>query len=447
MDVTAENLANAQTTRTAGRPALPPPGGRPAGRPAPAASPACSPARSAAAAGRAGERRRGRRDRRRPHAAAARLRPGQPGRRRAGLRDDAERQPGDRDDRPDRRLARLRGQRDRDADGQAVFTKTLDLLAMTMPIPAIAGMLNQWRRRADGLGVVGRRRRRPADEATQPDAGGGFGSMLSDASSATLEQTQDRRPRRSRRRSPPAQTHDVDLGGHRGRGSAASRCSSPSQVRNKAVEAYPRDLPHPGLTVAPVAPSSPGSRRAVTSPSRGGRARGRRPRSSCMFQMASAAELHDARDRARPGRRPARSPTRWTRRASPTSCRTAAPRSRVARPDVAAGARSRWPKATLLGGSKPGFELFDKQQLGATTSSRRSPTSARSRARSRTTIDQVDGVDGAQVQLDAARRTSSSPTNGKPATAAVLLGSGARPARPGAVRGHRPPGRLQRRRA
>ena len=92
MDVTAENLANAQTTRGADGQPVPPQGGRAAGG-APAAasarrsSGAMGGGRRGASGGVAGRRhRRGHDD-----AAQARLRPGPPGRRRAGLRADAER--------------------------------------------------------------------------------------------------------------------------------------------------------------------------------------------------------------------------------------------------------------------------------------------------------------------------------------------------------------------
>ena len=93
MDVTAENLANAQTTRGADGQPVPPQGGRaPAGRPQ--------------ARLRRGARRRHRRLRRAPGGVEVagiaedptplkpRLRPGPPRRRRRGLRADAERRPG-----------------------------------------------------------------------------------------------------------------------------------------------------------------------------------------------------------------------------------------------------------------------------------------------------------------------------------------------------------------
>ena len=101
MDVTSENLANAQTTNAAnGQPyqrqevvlqqvarRL----WRPAGRRA-----AASPAHPG--------RRAGRGHRRRPDSRPARLRPGPPRRQRAGLREDAECQPRHRDDRPHLRV-------------------------------------------------------------------------------------------------------------------------------------------------------------------------------------------------------------------------------------------------------------------------------------------------------------------------------------------------------
>ena len=127
MDVTAENLANAQTTRGAdGQPyrrkevvlqeapgsfgaTLSSVDGR---RPRHAAAAACrSPASS-----------------RTRDAAQARLRPGPPGRRRAGLRVDAERRHRLRDGRPDQRVTRLRGERDGDAGRQADVLQTLELL-------------------------------------------------------------------------------------------------------------------------------------------------------------------------------------------------------------------------------------------------------------------------------------------------------------------------------
>ena len=74
-------------------------------------------------------RRRGRRGHHRPGRAAPRVRPGSPGRRRAGLRAPPERQRGHRDDRPHLRVPRLRGERHGDADtAKQMFSKTLEIL-------------------------------------------------------------------------------------------------------------------------------------------------------------------------------------------------------------------------------------------------------------------------------------------------------------------------------
>ena len=86
--------------------------------------------------------------------------------------------------------------------------------------------------------------------------------------------------------------------------------------------------------------------------------------------------------------------------------------------------------------TQPGFE--DLRQAEARR--QRLPAAGRLPARARGRDRQDDRPDrtasgGAQVQLVAARATSSSPTRRKPATAAVLLGSGSERIEPGAVRG------------
>ena len=91
----------------------------------------------------------------------------------------------------------------------------------------------------------------------------------------------------------------------------------------------------------------------------GGRARGLLPPAAGL-----GAQLHDAADRAGPGATPARSRRRWTRRASATSCRTTAPRSRSrrARPRRR-GSRS--PSAGLPSTARSrASRLIDKQKLG-----------------------------------------------------------------------------------
>ena len=93
------------------------------------------------------------------------------------------------------------------------------------------------------------------------------------------------------------------------------------------------------------------------------------------------------------------SPRRSPRPASPTSSRTAAPRSTSAR------ASSRKARVALASkgvgpGGHVGFELFDKTRASARpTSSSGSTTSAALEGEIARTIEQIDGVTGADVQL------------------------------------------------
>ena len=114
MDVIAANLANANTTRGIN--------GQPYRRQEVVLS---------SAARRFGEVLggvHGRRHRRRSDAAAPRLRPGPPGRRQEGLRDHAERQPGDRDGRPDHASRGYEANVTAMNAAKQMFTKTFDVL-------------------------------------------------------------------------------------------------------------------------------------------------------------------------------------------------------------------------------------------------------------------------------------------------------------------------------
>src|SRR6266508_156321 len=86
------------------------------------------------------------------------------------------------------------------------------------------------------------------------------------------------------------------------------------------------------------------------------------------------------------------------------------------------------------GGSQPGFELLDKQKLGASTFQQQVAYQRALEGQIAQTIGQIDGVSGAQVQLTMPQDQLFADEQ-KPATAAVLLGGGATTLDNSAVRG------------
>ncbi|MEA2154235.1 MAG: flagellar M-ring protein FliF [Solirubrobacteraceae bacterium] len=92
--------------------------------------------------------------------------------------------------------------------------------------------------------------------------------------------------------------------------------------------------------------------------------------------------------------------------------------------------------AGLDGGSasQPGFELFDKQKIGSSDFQQKVTYQRALEGQVATTIEQVQGVSGAQVRLVLADDQLFSETS-TPATAAVLLSGSSAGLDPGAVRG------------
>ena len=85
-------------------------------------------------------------------------------------------------------------------------------------------------------------------------------------------------------------------------------------------------------------------------------------------------------------------------------------------------------------GSQPGFELFDKQKIGASDFQQKVTYQRALEGQIAQTINQVQGVNGAQVRLVLADDQLFSTTS-TPATAAVLLSGSSAGLDPGAVRG------------
>src|ERR671936_2875418 len=86
------------------------------------------------------------------------------------------------------------------------------------------------------------------------------------------------------------------------------------------------------------------------------------------------------------------------------------------------------------GGSQPGYELLDKQKLGASTFQQQIAYQRALEGQIAQTISQINGVSGAQVQLTMPQDQLFADEQ-KPATAAVLLGGGATTLDGSAVRG------------
>jgi flagellar M-ring protein FliF len=86
------------------------------------------------------------------------------------------------------------------------------------------------------------------------------------------------------------------------------------------------------------------------------------------------------------------------------------------------------------GGSQPGFELLDKQKLGASTFQQQVAYQRALEGQIAQTISQIDGVSGAQVQLTLPKQDVFA-TEQQPATAAVLLNADSSAIDPSAVRG------------
>src|SRR3954470_3158526 len=86
------------------------------------------------------------------------------------------------------------------------------------------------------------------------------------------------------------------------------------------------------------------------------------------------------------------------------------------------------------GGSQPGFELLDKQKLGASTFQQQVAYQRALEGQISQTIGQIDGISGAQVQLTLPKDDLFA-TEKQPATAAVLLTAYSATLDPAAVRG------------
>ena len=231
MDVIAENLANADTTRGAdGQPYR--------------ARRSCSaggavvvlgrPRRRRGRRRRPGSRRRpGRRHRQRPEPAAARLRPRPPRCRQEGLRDDAERATRHRDGRPDHGDPRLRGERPGDRRREADVH----------PRPSTSSADVDRTDPRDPLGPESRRSARtPASRALRRPACGGrrlaaASARCSRRRSASSTQLQTQATQRLAGSSRPARRQDISsVVMEVERASLALQLAA--QVRNKAVDAY-----------------------------------------------------------------------------------------------------------------------------------------------------------------------------------------------------------------
>src|SRR5512133_4133966 len=86
------------------------------------------------------------------------------------------------------------------------------------------------------------------------------------------------------------------------------------------------------------------------------------------------------------------------------------------------------------GGSQPGFELLDKQKLGASTFQQQVAYQRALEGQISQTIGQIDGISGAQVQLTLPKDDIFADEK-QPATAAVLLSADSSTLDPSAVRG------------
>jgi len=86
------------------------------------------------------------------------------------------------------------------------------------------------------------------------------------------------------------------------------------------------------------------------------------------------------------------------------------------------------------GGSQPGFELLDKQKLGASTFQQQVAYQRALEGQIAQTIGQIDGISGAQVQLTLPKDDLFADEK-QPATAAVLLSADSSTVDPAAVRG------------
>ena len=86
------------------------------------------------------------------------------------------------------------------------------------------------------------------------------------------------------------------------------------------------------------------------------------------------------------------------------------------------------------GNAQPGFELLDKQKLGASSFQQQIAYQRALEGSIANTIGQIDGVSGAKVSLTLPKDQLFADEQ-KPATAAVLLGGSASTVEPGAVRG------------
>ncbi len=91
-------------------------------------------------------------------------------------------------------------------------------------------------------------------------------------------------------------------------------------------------------------------------------------------------------------------------------------------------------ESDAVGGNKPGFELFDKQQFGASDFQQKVTYQRALEGELERTISQVEGVNGVTVQLTLPEEQLFAAESVKP-TAAVLIGSGSGALGAGPVRG------------
>lgn len=91
-------------------------------------------------------------------------------------------------------------------------------------------------------------------------------------------------------------------------------------------------------------------------------------------------------------------------------------------------------ESNVVGGSKPGFELFDKQQFGASDFQQKVTYQRAREGELERTIAQVDGVDGVTVQLTLPEDQLFAAESVSP-TAAVLIGGGSGSLGAASVRG------------
>ena len=266
----------------------------------------------------------------------------------------------DRDGRPDHGAARLRGERHRDAVGQA------DVLQDARPAPLMPSRSIPPSPSAAPSGAIA-----PRSIAGAPPTGAGAAAAAASARCSASSIQALARPRttppRPRRPSRPA-GHRPDVG-RDGRRAGPARDAAGLADPHQGRRGRPGHLPHPGLDrLTHAAPSSPPSSRCPPAPRASSRVSRRRRRSASRSCCCGSPARRPTRrwPAASTRRRPARSRPRSTRRASPTSCSNNGTALAVDKAQIGAGARRARPRrASCSAAAGTGFELFDKQKLGA----------------------------------------------------------------------------------